>query len=190
MANSKITFFDIVCGNPEITPGSLEHAYLCILNDDLEAAKKIFSNIDSPRARWGKTFCQILNGCLEDYPTYFLIRNFLEIDLDFLIKNEKLDYAEQFLGSLELLTGINQETYKFAARVMYANNLLSIAFNYMEKSKKIYYNDPELHFMLAKYYTDIHDMPNAYISINECLRILPDYYPAKLLKEQIEEKLF
>lgn len=190
MPNPKITFFDTVCVSPEIIPGSLEHAYLCILNDDLDSAKKIFSTIDSPRGLWGKIFCEILNSCLENYPTYFLIRNFLEIDLDFLIKNEKLDYAEQFLGSLELLAGINQETYKFAARVMYANNLLSVAFSYMEKSKKLYYNDPELHFMLAKYYNDIHDTPNAYISINECLRILPDYYPAKLMKEQIEEKLF
>ena len=124
---------------------------------------------------------------MDIYPTYFQIRNFLEIDLDFLLKNEKLDYVEQLLGALEFFSGINQETYKFAARVMYENNLLSAAYNYMLKSKEIYYNDAELQFMLARYFLRVHDIEEAYFYINECLKLIQDYYPALVMKQKIEE---
>ena len=75
-------------GNSECSikfkPLSVEHAYLAILNNDLDSAAAVFEAIDSPRARWGRSFVDILKGYIENYPTYFEIRNFLEIDLDFL----------------------------------------------------------------------------------------------------------
>ncbi len=182
----KIFFFsegkDVI-----IRPNSIEHAYLAILNDDLSLAEEIFSSNDSPRARWGEILAAVLSGYVDIYPTYFQIRNFLEIDLDFLLKNEKLDYVEQLLGALEFFSGINQETYKFAARVMYENNLLSAAYNYMLKSKEIYYNDAELQFMLARYFLRVHDIEEAYFYINECLKLIQDYYPALVMKQKIEE---
>ncbi len=180
-------FFGENCSNLEIIPGSVEHAYLAILNDDLDSAKAVFSKNDSPRSKWGNVFCSILKGFLQEYPTYFGIRNFLEIDVDFLLKNEKIGYVELFLGALEILSAINQETYKFTARVMLNNKLYSAALKYMDKSKQLYYNDPELHFMYAKYYMDKHYYNDAYFYINECLKLLPSYYPAKIMKEKIEE---
>ena len=186
MSNLKQYYFfgkDIL----EIKPGSLEHAYLCVLDNDLAGAKEIFSRLDSPRSHWGFVLCSILEGIVHYYPTYFQIRNFLEIDLDFLIKNEKLDYIEQLLGGLDFLSTINQECYKFTARVMFENRLYSASLRYIKKKKKIHYNDPELHFMLAKYYQEVHDEDKAYDSICECLRILPDYYPAQMIKAKIEE---
>ena len=187
--NSKknIFFFDGVCSIIHINSNSIEHAYLNILNEDLDSAKAIFTQIDSPRALWGKVLISILNGVMQSYPTYFQIRNFLEIDLDFLLKNEKIKYVEQLLGALEILSTINQEVYKYAARVMYVNKLYSASLKYMNKSKKIYYNDAELHFMLAKYYLRVHDSESALFFINECIKLIPDYYPAKLLKSEIEQ---
>ena len=73
----------------EFKPKSLEHAYLAIVNNDLATARVVFEGLDSPRAKWGKALVDILIGYIEKYPTYFEIRNFLEIDLDFLIKNKK-----------------------------------------------------------------------------------------------------
>lgn len=169
--------------------GSVEHAYLCILNDDLESAKTILKTIDSPRAKWGKAFVDILFGYIEEYPTYFEIRNFLEIDLDFLIKNEKIAYVEQVLGALDLLLDINQETYKYVARVMFENRLNKACREYLEKSKAIFYNDPELHFMFAKYYFKTRDYEKADFHLDECLNILPDYFPAKTLQKEISRYL-
>ncbi len=186
-SEGKVFFFYPNCSDIKIVPNSLEHAYLCLLNNDLSSAKAIFSKIDNPRGIWGTILVSILEGYMEIFPTYFQIRNFLEIDLDFLLKNEKLDYIEQLLGALDIFADINQETYKFAARVMFENNLLSAAFNYMQKSKDIYYNDAELHFMLMRYYIKVHDFEQAYFHVKECLLLIPDYYPALVMKQKIEE---
>ena len=186
----KFFFFYDDCSDIAILPNSLEHAYLAVLNNDLSYSKEIFSALDSPRAKWGKVFVSVLEGFLDVYPTYFQIRNFLEIDLDFLLKNNKIGYVEQFLGSLDIMSAINQESYKFAARVMYENNLYSAALNYMEKSKQIYYNDPELHFMFSRYYMENHNYEQAYYYICECLKLIPDYFPAIQLKQKFEENGF
>ena len=183
----KFFFFYPDCREVIIRPNSIEHAYLAVLDEDLQIAEKIFLSIDSPRAIWGRVLLAVFRGYLDKYPTFFQIRNFLEIDLDFLLKNEKLDYVEQVLGCLEIFADINQETYKFAARVMYVNNLLSASYNYMQKSKEIYYNDAELHFMLAQYYMRVHDYEEAYFAIKECLKFIPEYYPALQIKHKIEE---
>lgn len=180
-------FFDVDYSGLVITPNSINHAYLAILNDDLDAAQTVFSRIDSPRGKWGLSLVSILKGYMTIFPTYFGIRNFLEIDLDFLLKNEKIGYVELCLGALEVLASVNQETYKFAARVMLKNKLNTSALKYMERSKQIYYNDPELHFMYAKYYFDVNNFKDSYFYLNECLKLLPSYYPAILLKQRIEE---
>ena len=170
-------------------PRSVEYAYYLIQKNDLKTAQAIFESLDSPRARWGKAFVDILLGYIDKYPTYFEIRNFLEIDLDFLIKNEKIDYVEQFLGSLKVLIRINQESYKYVARVMFENKLYKAAKEYLEKSKEVFYNDPELHFMFAKYYIRTREYDAADKHLEECLNILPDYFPAITLQKEISRYL-
>ena len=186
MGNNKLFFF---YENPimEIRPNSLEAAYLAVLNENLDIAKSIFDKIDSPRAIWGSILVGILEGYIKIYPTYFQIRNFLEIDLDLLLKNEKIPYVEQLIGSAKILTTVNAEIYKYIARTMYVNKLYAAAYKYMVKSKKIYYNDAELHFMLTKYFLHIKDYEQALFYVNECLKLIPDYYPALILKEEIDE---
>lgn len=178
-------FFFSEINNSNFKPRSIENAYLNILCDDLKQAQAIFASLDSPRANWGVTLTGILSGYLERFPSYFEVRNFLEIDLDFLIKNEKLDLVEQLLGAVDVLADINQETYKYVARVMYENKLYNVASEYLERSKKVFYKDPELHFMLAKYYKNAKNYEDSLYYINECLRILPDYYPAKIFKRDL-----
>jgi len=190
LSKENFFFFNEDCNEMEILPCSLSHAYLAILDNDLNSAEIVFSKNDSPRSKWGLCLVSILKGFMTTYPTYFGIRNFLEIDIDFLLKNNKIEFVEQCLGALEVLSTINQETYKFAARVMMQNRLFSSGLKYMEKSKQIYYNDPELHFMYAKYYYDINDLKDSYYYVNECLKFLPDYYPAIILKQKIEQNYF
>lgn len=182
-------FFDEVNEQIAFNPRSIEHAYLALLSDDLLSAQAVFESLDSPRARWGRALVGILSGFLEYFPTYFEIRNFLEIDLDFMIKNEKFNYTENILSSLEILSKTNREVYKYTARVLYENKLYKTALEYMEKSKELYYNDPELHFMLAKYYFHTNQFKTAKHYIDECLKMIPMYYPAMKMKEQITYKL-
>ncbi len=174
-------FFDQV--NSTFKLRSVEYAYSALINDDLNTSKLVFESIDSPRALWGKALVDILSGYIEKFPTYFEIRNFYEIDLDFLIKNNKTHYVEQLLSSLKYLTQINQEVYKYTARVMLENKLYNSALEYMEKSKELFYNDPELHFMLAKFYISQNNLDIAVTYIDECLRMVPSYFPALKIRE-------
>ena len=168
---------------------SIESAYIAILNKELLKAKEIFESIDNPRASWGVALTNILLGYISKYPTYFEIRNFLEIDLDFLIKNELIEYVELVLGALEILSSYNQEVYKYVARVMYENKFYKACREYLDKSKSIFFNDPELHFIYAKYYIKIREYELAENHLEECLKILPDYYPAKILVKEISRYL-
>lgn len=182
-------FFDSNVNNEAIRARSIEHAYLAILDDDLVTAEAVFETIDSPRAQWGKALVGILAGNIQYYPTYFEIRNFYEIDLDFIIKNQKFDYIEMILNSLETLSTFNQEIYKYTARVMYENKMYNSALKYMEKSKALLYKDPELHFMMAKFYYNMQQFEQANQCIDECLKIIPSYFPAMKMKEDICAKL-
>ena len=182
-------FFDNAVNNFTFKPRSVEYAYLAILNDDLDTAKLVFESIDSSRAKWGKALTGILSGFTEKFPTYFEIRNFFEIDLDFLIKNDKTHYVEMLLSSLKYLSQINQEIYKYTARVMLENKLNNSALEYMEKSKELFYSDPELHFMLAKFYLSQNNFNLAIVHIDECLKIVPSYYPAIKIRKEISSRL-
>ena len=173
--------------NNTFTARSVEHAYLAVLNDDLATARAVFESIDSPRARWGIVLTGILSGYMEYIPSYFEIRNFFEIDLDFLIKNEKFDYIENLLSSLKILSEINREIYKYTARVMYENNMYNSSLEYMEKSKECFYNDPELHFMFAKFYFNSGKYQTADYYLAECLKIIPSYNPAIKMRQKISE---
>ena len=75
------------------------------------------------------------------------------------------------------------------AIVLYENKLYKAAREYLDKSKKIFYNDPELHFIYAKYYLKIREYEQADSHIRECLNVLPDYYPAKNLYREISRYL-
>ena len=173
----------------ETKPNTITQAYIAILNDNLELADSLFSELDCSRSRWGKALIEILRGKIDNFPTYFEIRNFFEIDLDFLIKNEKINYVEILLGSSELLINVNQEVFKYAARVLIENNYIEIGLNYLKKSKDVLYKDPEMHFMLTKYYLKKEDYTNALFYINECLKIVPDYFPAQKIKKNILKNL-
>ena len=182
-------FFNKNTENLKFKPRCVEHAYLALLSEDLNVAQAIFESVDSPRAKWGKALVDILLGYIENYPTYFEIRNFLEIDMDFLLKNEKNAYVEQLLGAIDTLASINQESYKYVARVMFENRLYKASKEYLEKSKNIFYNDPELHFLYAKYYIKTREYELADAHLDECLNILPDYYPAISLQKEISRYL-
>ena len=172
-----------------IEAGSIEEAYFLIVKNDLDNALLIFENLDSSRAKWGVFLISILKGFLTNYPTYFQVRNFFEIDLDYFIKNNKIEYVQMMLGASQNLVIINQEIYKYVARVMYENNYYNTCKEYLDKSKEVFFNDPELHFIYTKYYMKMNSLENALNHINECLKIVPDYYPALVLKSEIIKNL-
>lgn len=165
----------------------LEYAYCKLLSGDADAANAAFLKIAKQdlRADWGRKLVQFIQGYVSNVPSYFQIRNFLEIDLNLLINVGQAQFVENIINGADLFYSINPESYKFIARAMLHNDFPEIALFYLLKAKDKFYSDPEMHYMLANCYVKQGNIAQAKISINNCLNILPQYYPAKRLLESL-----
>ncbi len=164
-----------------------EAGYCCIVLDDLNKAEKLFTlakDYDS-RAAWGLFLLQLIKDNIKSFPTYFQIRNFLELDLSIFILYCKGDYIEKIIRYADFMAFYNPECYKFIGRAFWANNYMPAAMLFLRRAKDKFYQDPELHYLLAYifYYTD-KDYSKCRKSLETCLEILPKYNPAvKLLSK-------
>jgi hypothetical protein len=166
----------------------LESAYCYLLNDNLNEAKRNFSLIKDQdiRAHWALFMISMIEGNVKEYPTYFQLRNFLEIDLDILIHYFKGEYADNILRYADFMFTINKEVYKFIGRCLYNNNLEMHALIFLEKAKSYFWHDPELHYLLAYIYYNKNDKEKARKASEICLEILPEYFPAVDMLSKID----
>lgn len=169
----------------------LEYAYCQLYSGDLKTAKAEFEKVASSdfRADWGLKLIQFIEGYVKDAPSYFQIRNFLEIDLNLLIQSGQAQFVENIINGADLFYSINPESYKFIARVMLNNDFVDVALYYLTQAKDKFYYDPEMHFMFANCYLRNGEKLLAKESLKICLGILPGYFPAKKLLDKINNPL-
>ena len=165
----------------------LELAYCKILTAKPDEAEKFFLEISEadPRAKWGEKLAGILLNKPVQYPTYFESRNFLEIDLGLLINYQKGEYADEVLSYADSFFSVNPEVYKYIGRVFLKNSVYSYARFFLERAKNYFYQDPELHILLAEFAILEGRFESALKSVNTCLNILPEYFPAINLKRKL-----
>ena len=169
----------------------LELAYARLLCEDVEGAKKLFSAIENNdiRAHWALFMISLIEGEAQEYPSYFELRNFLEIDLNILITYYKGDYVEKIIRYADYMYTINPEVHKFIGRVLYNNGLVEQGLSFLNRAKSYFYHDPELHYLLGYIYFSQGKLDEAQKALENGLRILPEYYPTEnLLKNIIEIK--
>lgn len=161
----------------------LEYAYCKLLSGDIQSAKAAFAKIENIdfRADWAKKLIQFIEGYVAVVPSYFQIRNFLEIDLNLLLQAKQPDFIESIINGSDLFYSVNPESYKFIARVMFNNDFAEVALHYLKKAKDKFYYDPEMHYMLANCYVRQGEIDLAKESLKTCLSILPGYFPAQKL---------
>lgn len=166
----------------------VEAGYCCIVLDELDKAKELFQKVQEvdTRAKWGLILLQMIKGDILTFPTYFQIRNFLELDLSILILYYKGEYVEKIIRYADFMAYYNPECYKFIGRAFWANNLMSAAMFFLRRAKDKFYQDPELHYLLAYiFYNNDRNIDLAKKALGACLGILPEYAPAKKLYAQI-----
>lgn len=169
----------------------LEYAYCELLEENLSLAKEIFSSLREKdiRANWALFMISMIEENITEYPSYFEIRNFLEIDLNILIKYFKGDYVERILKYADFMFSINPETHKFIGRVLYNNELEEQAMIFLERARNYFYHDPELHFLRAFIYYNKGEFIRAHKALEDCLFVLPQYFPAVDLMQKINVEL-
>lgn len=161
----------------------LEYGYCLLLCGDSSGAKEIFSKLAKQdfRADWANKLIQFVHGYVTIVPSYFQIRNFLEIDLNLLIRAGQSEFVDYIINGADLFYSRNPESYKFISRVMLNNDCTEIALYYLNKAKDKFYNDPEMHFLMASCYLKEGEIALAKESAQNCLRVLPNYFPARRL---------
>lgn len=162
----------------------VEAGYCYIILDKLERAQEMFNQAKDydVRARWGLLLIQMIKEDINSFPTYFQVRNFLELDLNILILYCKGNYIEKIIRYADFMAYYNPECYKFIGRAFWANNLIPAALFFLRKAKDKFYQDPELHYLLAYiFYHNEKNIEQCKKSLNTCLEILPEYAPAKNL---------
>lgn len=159
----------------------LEEGYCKLFSGDVTSAQKLFLKVSKFdfRADWALKLIQFINCYVSSVPSYFQIRNFLEIDLNLLLKFGQPQFVENIINGADIFYSINPESYKFIARVMLNNDFTEVALFYLNKAKEKFYNDPEMHYMLANCYLKENNINSAKESLDSCLGILPGYLPAK-----------
>lgn len=164
----------------------LEYGYALFMLGKTDDAKQIFEQINSVRADWAKKLISIIMNNFDSYPTYFQIRNFLEIDINMLLKHRKTDLTQAILNYAQFFQDINNESYKFFARALLKNGFSTGCKYFLDKSADAYYNDVELQFLFVEYYMFMNEPDNAKKSVKKCLSINPEYYPAIKAKEELK----
>lgn len=165
----------------------LEYGYCRLLEGDVSAASAAFSQMADKdfRANWAEKLTKFIQGQIIDFPSYFQIRNFLEIDLNLLLQAGQAQFVENIIDCSNLFYSINPESYKFIARVMFNNDFVDVALYYLNKAKGKFYYDPEMHFMLANCYIKNGDKSKAKETLKNCLDVMPEYFPANKLLESL-----
>ena len=173
----------------ELNNYKLEQAYCEIILDNLKRARTIFESLQEQdaRAHWGLIIIDFIRGKVNEYPTYFELRNFLEIDLNILINYCKGNYVEKIVRYADFMHTINPETYKFIGRVFLNNGLKPQAMFFFKRAKDFFYKDPELHYILSEIYYNDGDIDLCKKSLKTCLEVLPEYAPAVALSKKITD---
>ncbi len=169
----------------------LENAYYELLSENLEKAKNLFRAIKNNdiRAHWADFMISLIEENIKEYPSYFELRNFLEIDLNILLTYFKGNYVEKIIRYCDFLFTINPEVHKYIGRVFYNNGYFEQGMFFLDRAKNYFYHDPELHYLLAYIYYNNNDFAQAQKAVDNCLGILPKYFPAENLLKQIQEKI-
>ena len=166
----------------------LENAYYELLSDNIEKAKILFDAVkDSDiRAHWASFMISMINSDITEYPSYFELRNFLEIDLNILMHYYKGDYVQNIVRYADFMFTINPEVHKFIGRVFYNNDYPEQCMYFLEKAKNYFFHDPELHYLLADIYYKSNKINDAEKALKDCIYVLPGSFPAVNLLKKIK----
>lgn len=160
--------------------------------NEFEAEKLWYSYChDSPAAQWGKCLLDFINLRKNPkIPSYLQIRNFLEMDLIYLVEANKVRYAENVIKNEDILISINLESYKLIGRALLNLGFLNMAKKYLIKSVEIVDQDSETFFHLAQYNYFIGAYNECILMLKRCLELNKHYIPANnLLKKAYSKTL-
>lgn len=159
-----------------------------LLMSDLENARRLFAlkENECTASNFGLVVLNILENNFEKIPTYFQVRCFLEIYINFFIENNLFDYAQKLIDNYGFFTNINFETPKFIARVLNANNYNTSVHFFADRAIELCEFDAEIYYINTLVYIKEKNIKEAKKWIKKCLSFAPEYYPILKLQKEIK----
>lgn len=139
--------------------------------------------------QWAQTLYGFIHLRADRIPSYLQIRNYLEVDLGYLLKANQIEYAENLISCEDVMADINLETYKFIGRALFNNGYENLSVEFFMKSRDILPNDPEVYYHLAQYSFKVGSFRDVKLMAESCLDINKNYFPAKRIIELADERL-
>lgn len=164
-----------------------EKGLCALLLGDNSLARSIWQTDKNPclGTLWGLCVVDLINLKYRQLPSYFQIRAFLEVYLNFFIENKHITWAENLISAWDVLERINYETCKFIARVLFFHEYDELVIDFVEKSKHCCPHDPEALFIEAQAYERLGKPKYSIKSLEDLLDIVPDYLPALEMKNRL-----
>ena len=170
-----------------------EAGFSSLLAGNIKSAKLIWKEIKNPcsATEWGFIILDLIeNKPHIRLPGYFQTRAFFELYLGLFIENGHFDWAEEIINSYKFFTRANSETPKFIARTLSVFGYHELIHEFSALAKRICYYDPEIHYIEAESYLMEEKYKDAHKAVLELIKISPDYFPAKKMKNMIENSGF
>ena len=157
-------------------------AYCKFLTGELDEARILTTLIKdtTPAADWLLCLINLLNEDYNRYPTYFQIRNFYEQDLEMLFLYNQYSIINKIIRLNGYLETFNREIYKYSARVLGNNGHYKEAKTLLKQSLKIWFKDPETHFMIGEIYEKENNKDEAIKSYQKAIEVNTEYLPASI----------
>ena len=163
----------------------------CLLLGDTKLAETYWQKKknDCPASNFGLCILKFINLKPAKIPSFFQTRAQLEVYLNLFIESGHIEWAENLISNCDNFYLSNPESYKFIARALFANGYFKLAITFCKKTIKIYYCDPEAFLILAQCNFLMGELGEALDWVNKTIDMVPQYYPAILLKDVIKKEI-
>ncbi len=160
-----------------------------LLKNQQDAFKYWNLNKNCKGCQFGLYTLDYINLKTPKIPTFFQTRAFLEIFLNLFLEDKLFEWAQNFINCYETFYRGNPESYKFIARALFANGYCELSSTFCKKSLDIFYTDPEALLILAQNCYILKNYEEAKYYNDRILKLTPEYYPAKLFNNILEQVL-
>jgi tetratricopeptide (TPR) repeat protein len=165
-----------------------QEGFCHLLSGNDKKAKEIWlASENNPGIIWGKIIAGILESQVDEFPTYFQIRNNLESTLTYLFEAKKTEYLEKIIGAKQFLAEFNIESYRIIGKVLLENNYTQLAKEYLEKAITELPQDYEAYYFLGLWYYQNKEPQKAKYFFQRCLDINEYYCSASNMIDKINE---
>lgn len=160
-----------------------------LLMGNIDRARELWTSLpENSIVSWGIVLLGLVTLEADISPSFLQIRNYLECDISYLIKAERLDYAENVIAYADYLSTVHPEAYKFIGKALFNSEYPNLAMTYYMKGCELLPEDPEIYYHIAQYMISEERYKEARQYLRRAVHLNKNYLPARSLLESLDKR--